>query len=147
MLGVRVLQRVRRRNVLYAILLAAVLAVIVLALQIVNSATAPPEKPLSDLLTALDQRQVVSGTFDSGDDHIDWTDPPGQRYRTFYPTGYEAVLVDKFHEAQVRFGATKSAATSVWLTVVLPNVILIVLIGGFMWYVFRRYGSMSPRAT
>ncbi|TME81465.1 MAG: hypothetical protein E6I43_11945 [Chloroflexi bacterium] len=147
MLGVRVLERVRRRNVLYAILLAAVLAVIVLALQVVNSASAPPEKPLSDLLTALDQGQVVSGTFDSADERVDWTDPPGQRYRTFYPTGYEAVLVDKFHDAQVRFGATKSAGTNLWLTVVLPNVILLVLIGGFLWYALRRYGSKPQPAT
>ena len=147
MLGVRVLERVRRRNVLYAILLAAVLAVIVLVLQVVNSASAPPDKPLSDLLTALDQGQVVSGTFDSGDDHIDWSDPPGQRYRTFYPTGYEAVLVDKFHEAQVRFGARQTAGSNLWLTVVLPNVILFVVIGGFMWYVLRRYGSKPPPAT
>jgi len=146
MLGVRVLERVRWRNVLYATLLAAVLAVIVLALQVVNSASAPPEKPLSDLLTALDQGQVVSGTFDSGDDHIDWSDPHGQRYRTFYPTGYEAVLVDKFHEDQVRFGARQTAGSNLWLTAVLPNVILLVLIGGFMWYVLRRYGSKPPSA-
>jgi len=33
------------------------------------------------------------------------------------------------------------------LTVVLPNVILLLLIGGFMWYVLRRYGGKHPPTT
>lgn len=137
----------RRRNVLYAILLAALLAVVVAAYQGFNTATELPQKPLSELLTALDQQRVASGTFDSANERVDWTDNHGQRYRTVYPTGYEAVLVDKFHEDQLPFGAKPSAASNIWLTVVLPNVILILLIGGFLWYVLRRYSGKPPPAT
>jgi len=137
----------RRRNVLYAILLAALLAVIVAAYQGFQTATAFPQKPLSELLTALDQQQVASGTFDSANERVDWTDNHGQMYRTIYPTGYEAVLVDKFHEDQLPFDAKPSAASNIWLTVVLPNVILILLIGGFLWYVLRRYSGKPPPTT
>jgi hypothetical protein len=111
----------RRRNVLYAILLAALLAVIVASYQGFKTATALPEKPLSELLTALEPTQVVTGTFDSGDARVDWTDDHGQVYRTFYPTGYEAVLVDRFHQNQLTIVARQSAAANVWLTVVLPT--------------------------
>jgi ATP-dependent Zn protease len=141
------MQGVRRRNVLYAIALAALLVVIVASYQGFKTATAVPEKPLSALLTALDLKQVGSGTFDSGAERVDWTDDHGQVYRTFYPTGYEAVLVDKFHENSSTIVAQRSAGSNILLTVVLPNVILLVLIGGFMWYVLRRYGGKHPPAT
>jgi ATP-dependent Zn protease len=141
------MQGVRRRNLLYAILLAALLAVIVASYQGSKAAKGLPEKPLSDLLTALDQKQVVSGTFDSSDEHVDRTDSHGQQARTFYPTGYEGVLVFKFQEDHVRFGARQSAGSNLLLTVVLPNVILLLLIGGFMWYVLRRYGGKHPPTT
>lgn len=140
------MQGMRRRKVLYAILLAALLAVIVASYQGFKTATALPQKALSELLTALDQKQVVSGTFDSGEERVDWTDDHRQVYRTFYPTGYEAVLVDKFHEDQLTIIARQSAGSNLLLTVVLPNVILFVLVGGFLWYMLRRYGGKHPPA-
>jgi ATP-dependent Zn protease len=122
------------------------LTTVLASLQVFNSATSPPDKPLSDLLTALEQNQVVSGTFDSNEDRVDWTDNRGQRARTFYPTGYEATLVDKFQEGHVRFGA-RPGGSNLWLTVVLPNVILLVIIGAFMVYVYRRFSGKPPPAT
>src|SRR5260370_11911359 len=118
------MQGVRRRNVLDAVLVAALVAVIVASYQGFKAAKGLPEKPLSDLLTALNQTQVVSGTFDSSDEHVDWTDSHGQQARTFYPTGYEGVLVDKFQEDHVRFGARQSAGSNLLLTVVLPKATL-----------------------
>jgi ATP-dependent Zn protease len=137
----------RRRNYIYFILLAALLGIIWASYQGSKAASARAEKPLSDLLTALDSKQVVHGTFNSADDRVDWSDNQGKPYRTFYPTGYEAVLVDKFHESQASFDATQPAVSNLWLTVILPNVILFLLIGGFLWYVLRRYGGKRPLAT
>jgi ATP-dependent Zn protease len=134
----------RRRNVYYLILLVALLAIIFASYRSVNAA-APPQKPLSDLLTALDQKQVVRGTFNSGDDRVDWTDDHAREYRTFYPTGYEATLVNRFYETQASFDATP-AVSNVLLTVLLPNVILFLVIGGFLWYMLRRYGGKQPPA-
>jgi ATP-dependent Zn protease len=134
----------RRRNVFYLILLAGLLAIIFASYRSFNDARAP-QKPLSDLLTALDLKQVVHGTFNSGDDRVDSTDNRAREYRTFYPTGYEATLVNRFYETQASFEATP-AASNVLLTVLLPNVILFLVIGGFLWYTLRRYGGKQPPA-
>jgi ATP-dependent Zn protease len=139
--------RLRRRNVVYVILLAALLALIWASYRSFNSAAAPTEKPLSDLLTALDQKQVAHGTFNSDQDRVDWTDIRAHEYRTFYPTGYEATLVDKFHESQLPFGVDQPAGSNLLLTVILPNVVLFVVIGGFLWYMLRRYGGKRPPTT
>ena len=135
--------RGRRRNLYYAILLAALLAIIYASYRSLSTATAAPQKPLGDLLTALDQKQVSHGTFDSGEARVDWTDTQAHEYRTFYPTGYESVLVDRFHESQASIDA-RPAASNVLLAVVLPNAILILLIGGFIWYMFRRFPATRP---
>jgi ATP-dependent Zn protease len=134
----------RRRNVFYLIVLAGLLAIIFASYRSFNAAAAP-QKPLSDLLAALDQKQVVHGTFNSGDDRVDWTDDHAREYRTFYPTGYEATLVNRFYESQASFDATP-AASNVLLTVLLPNVILFLVIGGFLWYTLRRFSGRQPPA-
>jgi ATP-dependent Zn protease len=138
--------RLRRRNLIYFILLAGLLALIYASYRSYSSTAAPTEKPLSDLLTALDDKQVAHGMFNSDQDRVDWTDMHAGAYRTFYPIGYEATLVDKFHEAQVPFGADQPTGSNLWLSVILPNVILFVVIGGFLWYVLRRYQGKRPPA-
>jgi ATP-dependent Zn protease len=135
----------RHRSVYYLILLAGLLAIIFASYRSFSAAKAP-QKPLSELLTALDQKQVVHGTFNSGDDRVDWTDDRAREYRTFYPTGYEATLVNKFYESQASFEATQPAASNVLLGVLLPNIVLFLVIGGFLWYTLRRYGGKQPRA-
>jgi ATP-dependent Zn protease len=139
--------RFRRRNLVYLILLAALLAAIWASYRSFNTTSAPTEKPLSDLLTALDQKQVAHGTFNSDQDRVDWTDIQAHEYRTFYPIGYEANLVDKFHEGQFPFSADRPAGSNLLLTVILPNVVLFVVIGGFLWYMLRRYGGRRPPTT
>ena len=133
-----------RRNVYYLILFAALLAIIFASYRSLNAATAPAERPLSDLLTALDGKQVVHGTFNSADDRVDWSDDQGRAYRTFYPPGYEATLVDRFQLSKVSFDARPPASSSLWLSVVLPNAILILVIGGFLWLMLRRFGGRQP---
>jgi ATP-dependent Zn protease len=133
--------RFRRRNVVYVILLAALVAVIWASYRSFTDSKAPTERPLSDLLTALDDKQVAHGTFNSDQDRVDWTDIRAGEYRTFYPIGYEATLVDKFHQGQMPFTADPPARSDLLLTVILPNAILLVLVAGFLWYMLRRYGG------
>jgi ATP-dependent Zn protease len=139
--------RFRLRNVVYWILLAALLAAIWASYRSYNNTTAPAERPLSDLLTALDNKQVTHGTFNSDQSRIDWTDASAHQYRTFYPTGYESTLVEKFHQNQLPFDAQQPSSSNLLLTVILPNAVLIVLIGGFMLYVLRRYRGSHPPAA
>ena len=128
----------RRRRAIYFVLLAGLLAIIWASYQSFNQTAPRAEKPLSDLLTALDEKQVLNGVFTTDGDRLDWTDTQGGRYRTFLPAGYSTVLVDKFHESQLPVDVAQSPGSNVWLAVVLPNVILFLTIGGFLWYVLRR---------
>jgi ATP-dependent Zn protease len=130
--------RFRRRNVVYLLLLAGLLAVIWASYRSFTTTPGLAEKPLSDLLTALDEKQVVSGTFNSDQARVDWSDAHSHEYRTFYAIGYEANFVDKFHENQVPFGVEQPSSSDLWLKVILPNAILFVVIAGFIWYVLRR---------
>ena len=129
----------RRRRAIYFVLLAGLLAIIWASYQSFDHTAMRADKPLSDLLTALDEKQVLNGVFTTDGDRVDWTDAEGGRYQTFLPAGYSTVLVDKFHEGQLPVDVAQSPGSSVWLAVVLPNLILLLVIGGFLWYVLRRY--------
>jgi ATP-dependent Zn protease len=101
-----------------------------------------PQKSLGDLLTALDNNQVAAGRFNGDGDQVDWTDAHGATYRTFYPTGYQ--LVDRFHQNRLPVTASATSRTDPFLAIVLPNVLLFVVIGGFMWYLLRQQRSGTP---
>jgi len=140
--------RARRRKVLYPIMLAGLLAIIWASYRsYAGVAGAPAEKPLSDLLTALDEKQVASGTFTNEGDRVDWVDIQGRQYRTFITAGYAATLVDKFHENQLPLGVTQPARSNLLLEVLLPNVILFLVIGGFMWYLLRQTQTNQRRLS
>ena len=77
-----------------------------------------------------------------------WIGPTFTRYQTFYAPGYEATLIDRFHESQLPFEVIRPARSDLWLTVILPNAILFVVVAGFLWYVLRRYrGNHPPPAS
>jgi len=96
------------------------------------------------LLTALDEKQVVRGTFNSDQDRVDWTDIHAHDYQTFYAAGYEATLIDRFHESQLPTEVIRPSTSNLWLIVILPNAILIVAAGGFLFYVLQRYRGNRP---
>jgi ATP-dependent Zn protease len=124
-------------------LLAGLLAVIWVSYRSFG-VTSPPEKPLSDLLTALDNKQVANGTFTSDGDRVDWVDTGGEHYRTYVTAGYAGVLVDKFHENALPFNVTPSSSSNLLLSVILPNVLLLLVIAGFMVYMLRRTRQATP---
>jgi ATP-dependent Zn protease len=133
----------RRRNTVHLVLLAGLLAVIWASYRTVVGTSNTPEKSLSELLTAVDEKEVASGTFTSEGDRVDWVDTKGRDYRTFITAGYAATLVEKFHANGVPFGVTPSSSSNLVLSVILPNVILLAVIGGFMWYMLRRTQRMT----
>ena len=108
----------RRRRTIYFVLLAGLLAIIWASYQSFSGTGARAEKPLSDLLTALDDKQVASGVFTTDGDRVDWTDTQGGRYQTLLPAGYSAVLVDRFHQSQLPVDVAQSPGSNVWLAVV-----------------------------
>ena len=142
-----------RRNGIYLVLLAGLLAIIWASFRSTSLSSAP-DKPLSDLLTALDNNQVASGTFNADGNRVDWKDNSGGSYRTYYPVGYQ--LVDSFAAHHASFTVSPASNSNVLLTVVLPNLILFLVIAGFMWYMLRTvqrgggggimFGGNKPQA-
>jgi len=108
----------RRRRTIYFVLLAGLLAIIWASYQSFSGAGARAEKPLSDLLTAPDDKQVAGGVFTTDGDRVDWTDTQGGRYQTLLPAGYSTVLVDRFHQSQLPVDVAQSPGSNVWLAVV-----------------------------
>jgi len=135
--------RAKRRNAIYLIMLAGLLAVIWASYKSFGAAGSPSEKSLSDLLSAVSQKQVANATLNADGDRVDWTDRSGAQHRTFYPVGYQ--LVDKFQEAQVPMTVTPPSSTNLWLTVLLPNILLFVVIGGFMVYMLKTTRRTESR--
>jgi ATP-dependent Zn protease len=132
-----------RRNVLYGILLAGLLAVIWAAYQ--SSSTSQHQvRSLGNLLTALDERQVAAGTFTGAGDRVTWSDMHGHTYETYLPAGYAGTLVDEFHQDRLSVDVRPASSTNLLLSVVLPNLLLFLVIGGFMWYMLRHTQRRPP---
>lgn len=137
----------RRRNLILLALVAALVVIVAVSYRS-TIANAPPEKPLSDLLTALDNRQVAGGTFTSNGDRLNWTDVDGHQFRTFLTGSYADILVDRFHQQRLAIRATPNGSDNLLLSVILPNLILFLLIGGFMWYMLRQTSRWQrPRSS
>lgn len=124
-----------RRRVFYLILMAGLLAIIWASYRSFSVTSAPSEKALGELLSALDSNQVAQGTFNADGNRVDWKDQSGASHRTYYPVGYQ--LVDRFAAQHVSITVEPSSSSNVFLTVVLPNLILFLVIAGFMWYMLR----------
>lgn len=129
----------RRRNTIYFILLAGLLAIIWASYAAFNSnhTSSRPEKSLSALLSALDDDKVASATLTTDGDRVDWTDVDGHQYRTLLPGGYVGYIVNRLHDNHRPIDVTESSQPNVLLSVVLPNLILFLVMGGFMWYMLR----------
>lgn len=126
-----------RRNAFYLILLAGLLVIIWASYKSVNSAQTT-ERPLSDLLAATDAKEVATATFTSEGDRVDWVGTSGTHYRTYLTAGYASRLVDALHQDRVQMSVTPASSNNLILSVILPNVILFLVIGGFMWYMLRQ---------
>jgi ATP-dependent Zn protease len=132
--------RNRRRSAAYLVILAGLLAIVWASFRSFSTSQIP-EKSLGDLLTALDEKQVASSTFTSEGDRVDWIDTAGQPFRTNLTSSYADTLVDRFHHDGLGVNVTPSSASNLLLSVILPNAILFLVIGGFMWYMLRRTGA------
>ena len=73
------------------------------------------------------------------------TEKTGKRWRVSLPEDTnptaQQLIADR---VDVRYSGT--GTTSTWLGVLVPNVILLTLIGGFMYFIFRRTRHQPPRS-
>src|SRR6202022_1004709 len=136
--------RGRNRNIFYFILLAGLLAIIWASYKSFNVAPTPTDKTTSELIAAADQHSIRSATIKGNGTEVDWIDNNGNHYKTTFRDTYQTK--PNFLEKAAPFNTEQPNPSNPLLSVILPNVILFLVIGGFMWYMLRQTQSGNNQA-
>ncbi|HSO93995.1 MAG TPA: ATP-dependent zinc metalloprotease FtsH [Candidatus Dormibacteraeota bacterium] len=133
----------RNRNIFYFILLAGLLAIVWASIRSFSNVAAPIDRTTSDLIAAADNHQIDHATIKGSGTEVTW-DYQGNHYKTIFRDTFpiEQVLRDD----KVPFGTEAPSSSNVLISVVLPNLILFLVIGGFMWYMLRQTQSGNNQA-
>ena len=136
--------RGRNRNIFYFILLAGLLAIIWASYKSFNTLAAPTDKTTSELIQAADAHNIKQATIKGNGTEVDWTDNTGNHYKTTFRDTYQ--IETKLLEDNVNFSTEQPSSSNLLLSVILPNLILFLVIGGFMWYMLRQTQSGNNQA-
>ncbi|HEV2013071.1 MAG TPA: ATP-dependent zinc metalloprotease FtsH [Candidatus Dormibacteraeota bacterium] len=136
--------RGRNRNIFYFILLAGLLAIIWASYKSFNTIAAPADRTTSELITAADAHEIKQAVIKGNGTEVDWTDNGGQRFKTTFRDTYQ--IETKLLADNVPFSTEAPSSSNLLLSVILPNVILFLVIGGFMWYMLRQTQSGNNQA-
>src|ERR1700726_4370745 len=136
--------RGRNRNIFYFSLLAGLLAIIWASYKSFNTIAAPIEKSTYDLVQAADSHSIKQATIKGSGTEVDWIDNNGNHYKTTFRDTYQ--IEQKLVEDSVPFSTEAPSSSNLLLSVILPNLILFLVIGGFMWYMLRQTQSGNNQA-
>jgi len=136
--------RGRNRNIFYFILLAGLLAIIWASYKSFNQISAPGDRTTSELIQAADKGDIKQAVIKGNGTEVDWTDGSGQRWKTTFRDTYQ--IETKLLADNVPFSTEAPSSSNLLLSVILPNVILFLVIGGFMWYMLRQTQSGNNQA-
>ncbi len=136
--------RGRNRNIFYFILLAGLLAIIWASYKSFNTIAAPQEKSTSELLAAADAHEISQATIKSNGTEIVWDSKDGGHYKTTFRDTFQ--IEQQLVTDKVPFKTEQPSSSNLLLSVILPNVILFLVIGGFMWYMLRQTQSGNNQA-
>jgi cell division protease FtsH len=136
--------RGRNRNIFYFILLAGLLAIIWASYKSFNQISAPGDRTTSELIQAADKGDIKQAVIKGNGTEVDWTDASGQRWKTTFRDTYQ--IETKLLADNVPFSTEAPSSSNLLLSVILPNVILFLVIGGFMWYMLRQTQSGNNQA-
>src|SRR3979411_1176251 len=127
--------RGRNRNIFYFILLAGLLAIIWASYKSFNTIAAPQEKSTADLIAAADAHQADHAVIKPNGTEIAW-DYQGTHFKTIFRDTFQIEQI--LREDKVPFGTEAPSSSNLLLSVILPNVILFLVIGGFLWDMLRQ---------
>jgi cell division protease FtsH len=135
--------RGRNRNIFYFILLAGLLAIIWASYKSFNTIAAPQDKTTADLIAAADAHQIDHATIKSNGTEITW-DYQGTHFKTIFRDTFQIEQI--LRDDKINFNTEAPSSSNLLLSVILPNVILFLVIGGFMWYMLRQTQSGNNQA-
>jgi cell division protease FtsH len=138
--------RGRNRNIFYFLLLAGLLAIIWASYKSFNTIAAPADKSTYDLIQAADSGNIGHATIKSNGTEVVWEDKstPPNHYKTTFRDSYQ--IENILRDDKVNFSTEAPSSSNLLLSVILPNVILFLVIGGFMWYMLRQTQSGNNQA-
>ena len=138
--------RGRNRNIFYFILLAGLLAIIWASYKSFNTVAAPSDRSTSEFLQAADGGTIGKATIKSNGTEVLWEDKgnPPKQYKTTFRDNYQIESI--LREDKVNFNTEQPSSSNLLLSVILPNVILFLVIGGFMWYMLRQTQTGNNQA-
>jgi cell division protease FtsH len=103
----------------------------------------PAEKSYADMIRAAQNGEVVSSTASGSSNEIDWSDKAGHQYKTI--VNIDLTKLDTNLQQQLNITYKSQSSSSLFLSI-LPNIIFLVLIGAFMWYMLRQTQSGNNQA-
>src|SRR5207237_1051096 len=138
--------RGRNRNIFYFVLLAGLLAITWASYKSFNTSPAPSDRSTSEFLQAADGGNIGKATIKSNGTEVVWDDKsnPPNHFKTTFRDSYQIESI--LREDKVNFNTEQPSSSNLLLSVVLPNVILFLVIGGFMWYMLRQTQSGNNQA-
>ena len=135
--------RLQRRGLIYLlVLLAFVGGIYFVSKSYPGIGQQTQEKSFTDFLSAGQSDGIKSSTLQSSGSEIDWSDKDGHQFKTYVPDAWKPTSDDflRYHLTQ------KPQSSSNLLVSLLPNIIFLVLIGAFMWYMLRQTQSGNNQA-
>jgi cell division protease FtsH len=135
--------RLQRRGVVYLLLLVVFVGLIyMLSKSYAGFGNSPAEKSYADMVRAANNGEVASSVATSSTE-IKWSDKSGHQYKTV--VNPDLVKLDTDLQAKLNINYQSQSSSSIFLSI-LPNIIFLVLIGAFMWYMLRQTQSGNNQA-
>src|SRR5260370_24412735 len=121
--------RARNRNIFYSVLRAGSHAIIGASYKSFNPIAAPQDRSTSEPIAAADNHEITQATIKSNGTEIVWDSKDGHFKTTFRDTFQieNQLVTDK-----VPFKTEQPSSSNLLLSVILPNVILFLVIGGVL---------------
>ena len=135
--------RLQRRGVVYLLLLLVFVGLIyMLSKSYAGFGNGPAEKSYADMVRAANNGEVASSVATSSTE-IKWSDKSGHQYKTV--VNPDLVKLDTDLQSKLNINYQSQSSSSIFLSI-LPNIIFLVLIGAFMWYMLRQTQSGNNQA-
>jgi cell division protease FtsH len=138
------LSRIPRSSFFYFVLVAVLGIVFWFTWQSLENGSKGDAWSYSALLTKADQGQVSK--VDIKGANATATDKNGSRHDVQLPDTGTDFLQQQLYKDNVEFSFQQTSGGAYWLSMLLPNLILLLLIGGFMYYILRQTQSGNNQA-
>jgi cell division protease FtsH len=136
--------KLQRRGVIYLLLLLVFVGLIYMVSKNYGGfGSQPEERSYSQMVEAANSGQIKSATAQGNGSEIDWSDPQGHQYKTVFNADFTRIDTDLAQKLHLTFKT--QSGSSIFLSV-LPNIIFLILIGAFMWYMLRQTQSGNNQA-